>query len=161
MNSRVHRGANVKCPFCTRMFTNLTGVCLHLESGNCTSGVNRQKINNYCRLADPDQHFTNKQIGWYDDNDDGTAEIATGAAWDGSCYRCYLCQRGFNQLPSLNQHLASPAHRQNEYHCPRCPTQFKALSGLINHLESEKCGEFRFQKSDGGFAFVGQLSLGQ
>ena len=34
------------------------------------------------------------------------------------------------------------------------------LSGLVNHLESESCGAFRFQGSPGGFGFVQQLRLG-
>jgi len=139
------------------MFTNLTGVCLHLESGACPSGINRQKIDQYCREVDPNHVFTNKQIGWH--SHCSTTTLATGAAWDGSWYRCYLCQKGFAQLNGLNQHLGSPVHRQKVYHCPRCQREYVALSGLVNHLESESCGAFRFTGNPNGLGFVNQLRI--
>lgn len=160
LKSSMHAGKNVKCPWCPNKFTNLTGVCLHLESGACTSGINRQKINQYCREVDPNHIFTNKQIGWYDDQS-STSNIATGAAWDGSYYRCCLCQNGFGSLRGLNQHLSSPAHQQKIYHCPRCRREYTVLSGLVNHLESESSGAFRFSGNISGLAFVQQLRIGQ
>ncbi|KAL8949097.1 MAG: hypothetical protein Q9222_004768 [Ikaeria aurantiellina] len=158
LKSSIHTGKNVKCPWCPNKFTNLTGVCLHLESGACSSGVNRQKIDQYCREVDPSHVFTNKQIGWYNDQST-TSKLATNAAWDGSWYRCYLCQNGFRTLTSLNQHLGSPVHRQKIYHCPRCQREYTVLSGLVNHLESESCGAFRFKGSPGGLGFVQQLRI--
>ena len=161
MKSSVHVGKNVKCPWCPNKFTNLTGVCLHLESGSCTSGINRTKINQYCREVDPNHIFTNKRIGWYDDDEGpaGTTHIASPASWDGSCYRCYFCPRGFTKLSSLNQHLASPVHEERIYHCPRCKREYIALSGLVNHMESENCGPFRFQANSNGLGFVNQLRI--
>ncbi|KAL8628377.1 hypothetical protein Q9189_005921 [Teloschistes chrysophthalmus] len=161
LKSSIHKGKNVKCPWCTNMFTNLTGVCLHLESGSCSSSINRTKLDNYCRAVDPNHIFTNKRIGWYEDDSSTTNTIATGAAWDGNWYRCYLCQRGFHNLKALNQHLASPVHRQKIYHCPRCCREFTNLSGLVNHLESESCGAFRFNSMTNGLGFVNQLRIGQ
>ena len=158
LKSSFHVGKNAKCPWCSQKFTNLTGICLHLESGSCSSGINREKINKYCRQVDPGHIFTNKQIGWYNDHDK-TPDMATGAAWDGSRYRCYLCQNGFGTLRALNQHLSSPAHQQKIYHCPRCRREYVALSGLINHLESESCGAFRFSGNTVGLGFVNQLRL--
>ncbi|CAL8575793.1 hypothetical protein XPA_001697 [Xanthoria parietina] len=161
LKSSVHAGKNVKCPWCPNKFTNLTGVCLHLESGACSSGINRQKINQYCREVDPNHIFTNKQIGWYNDHQPQTSNIATRAAWDGSYFRCYLCQNGFRSLPGLNQHLSSPTHQQKIYHCPRCRREYTVLSGLVNHLESESCGAFRFNGSPSGLGFVQQLRIAQ
>ncbi|KAI4269646.1 MAG: hypothetical protein L6R35_006675 [Caloplaca aegaea] len=158
LKSSVHAGKNAKCPWCPNKFTNLTGVCLHLESGACPSGINRQKIDQYCREVDPNHIFTNKQIGWHQ-NDSVSASLATDAAWDGYWYRCYLCQNGFRSLSGLNQHLTSPVHRQKIYHCPRCRREYTALSGLVNHLESESCGAFRFDGSQGGLGFVQQLRI--
>ncbi|KAG7009721.1 hypothetical protein G7Y79_00002g008360 [Physcia stellaris] len=86
LKSSTHVGKPAKCPWCPCKFTNLTGVCLHLESGACPSGINRQKIDNYCRQIDTQHFFTNKQIGWHaDDSASYSPSIATGAAWDGSC----------------------------------------------------------------------------
>jgi hypothetical protein len=71
---------------------------------------------------------------------------ATAASWNGNSYECYLCHRGFGSLFSLNQHLASPAHKSSIYHCPntRCGSEFKTLAGLFGHLESESCNFMRF-----------------
>lgn len=43
-------------------------------------------------------------------------------------------------------HLNSTVHQQTLYHCPNrnCNRDFKALAGVINHLESESCGFMRF-----------------
>ena len=158
--SKAHTGKNVKCPWCSNMFTNLTGVCLHLESGACPSGFKRAKINQYCREVDPNHVFTNKQIGWHNE-DSAQTQYATDAAWDGKCWRCYFCPRGFSTLTALNQHLASPVHRQKIYHCPRCRREYVALSGLVNHLESESCGAWRFDSASGGLGFVKQLQITQ
>ncbi|CAD6578905.1 MAG: hypothetical protein ASARMPRED_008887 [Alectoria sarmentosa] len=160
LKSSVHVGKNVKCPWCTNKFTNLTGVCLHLESGSCTSGINRDKINQYCREVDPSHIFTNKQIGWHDKGS-ATTNVASQASWDGSFYRCYFCPKGFDKLSSLNQHLASPAHERRIYHCPRCKREYIALSGLVNHMESESCGAFRFGGNSAGLGFVKQLRITQ
>lgn len=164
LKSSIHVGKNVKCPWYPNRFTNLTGVCLHLESGNCTSGINRSKINQYCREVDPSHTFTTKRIGWHDDNDGSpatTTHIASAASWDGSYYRCYFCDRGFSKLTSLNQHLGSPAHEERIYHCPRCKGEYVALSGLVNHLESGSCGAFRFKESSNGLGCVKQLRITQ
>lgn len=160
LKSSVHIGKNVKCPWCSNMFTNLTGICLHLESGSCSSGINRQKIDRYCKEVDPNHVFTNKQIGWYDDTSDSPS-LATNVAWDGSFFRCYLCQNGFHTLAALNQHLGSPAHRQNIYHCPRCQQEYSMLSALVNHLESESCSALRFNGIFSGLAIVQHLRIGQ
>lgn len=36
-----------------------------------------------------------------------------------------------------------------------------ALSGLVNHLESESCGAWRFKAGESGLGFVGQLKIRQ
>lgn len=51
-------------------------------------------------------------------------------------------------MTSLDQHLNSPIHKQNLYHCPnqKCGKEFVSLAALFNHLESEGCGYMRFEK---------------
>lgn len=77
---------------------------------------------------------------------DNEEMIATERAWNGQYYECYLCDREFNTLPALNQHVRSPAHEQKIYHCPKrsCSREYKLLSGLVQHIESESCGLMRF-----------------
>ena len=64
----------------------------------------------------------------------------------------------------LDQHLKSPTHQQEIYHCPNkaCKKQFKNLAGMFNHLESESCGFIKFSsvnKSAGDFFKGGSAKL--
>jgi uncharacterized NAD-dependent epimerase/dehydratase family protein len=47
---------------------------------------------------------------------------------------------------SLTKHVASCPDQEILYHCPKrsCPSEFKTLAAIINHLESETCGAMRF-----------------
>ena len=67
-------------------------------------------------------------------------------------YECYICHDLFPYLSSLNQHLDSPRHQRDLYHCPNrsCLREFTTLAGLINHLESESCRFMRFQAVQNG-----------
>ncbi len=112
----------------------------------------------FVRSKDPSGIISKKLLEW---DDAGTYE-ASPRTWNGSGYECYLCNRAFNSLNGLNQHLNSPArelspdrelgmsdlHRVDQqplYHCPnRGCRDFKTLAGIINHLESESCGITRF-----------------
>jgi hypothetical protein len=72
--------------------------------------------------------------------------IATGRSWNGSGYECYLCHRELTSLNGLSIYLKSPFHDQYIYKCPGrgCGKQYKVLSGLVQHVESESCGLMRF-----------------
>lgn len=118
---------------------------IHLESGTCTSGANRQKVNDTIRLYDRNHLITDRLLT--DSESNGRVDTwATAAAWNGDAYECYFCRREFRTLPALNQHLKSPAHEQRMYKCPKCSTKFVALSGLVQHVESESCGISRFRE---------------
>lgn len=96
---------------------------------------------------DPNGLITNKQIGWH--NDQNVRYYATGHAFDGTSWVCYLCQRGFNSITGLNSHLNSTFHREKIYHCLNtrggCDKEFVSLGALFNHLESESCGYIQFK----------------
>ncbi|KAF4630250.1 hypothetical protein G7Y89_g7885 [Cudoniella acicularis] len=146
MHSRIHAGADMQCPFCKRSFATASGVTIHLESGSCSSGLNRHKINDMVRRLDRNNVITRPMItmpGY-----DRVETIATSRAWNGSGFECYLCTKQFNSLHSLNNHLKSPAHEQKIYRCPnrQCGREYKLLSGLVQHVESESCGLMRFSQ---------------
>lgn len=145
-HSRTHVGSGMPCPFCKQTYATASGVTIHLESGTCSSGMNRQKINAAIQSLDRNHIITNRQITMPGYENSNTKTIATERAWNGYAYECYLCHREFNQLNGLNQHLSSPAHEQKIYRCPKggCGREFKLLSGLVAHFESESCGLFRF-----------------
>ncbi|OTB18064.1 hypothetical protein K445DRAFT_9902 [Daldinia sp. EC12] len=146
LNSRAHRGYCMKCPFCAKDYTSATGLSHHLEGGRCPKApfLNADEIYKLVRFKDTAGLISKKLIGW-----NGSPQYeATGEAWNGYAFECYICHRDFGSLASLNQHLSSPAHRQNLYHCPNrlgCGREFVSLAGLMNHLESESCGYTKFE----------------
>ncbi|KAI1136434.1 hypothetical protein F5Y05DRAFT_415203 [Hypoxylon sp. FL0543] len=146
LNSRIHRGRNMECPFCKKHYTTATGLSHHLEGGHCASlpFLTRDDIYKFVRLKDPTNLISKNLLGWK-----GSAQYeASAMAWNGAAYECYFCHRQFKKLESLNQHLSSPVHQQNLYHCPnrpKCGREFSTLAALMNHLESESCGYTKFE----------------
>jgi hypothetical protein len=139
-------GGSIECPFCKNAFTTASGVTIHLESGACTSGLNRTKINNPVRQLDRNNVITRPMIMMPDYS---SVEImATDRAWNGYGYQCYLCPNVFTTLHGLNSHIKSPVHEQPMYRCPKagCAKPFRMLSGLVQHVESETCGVMRFEQ---------------
>ncbi|KAK7426990.1 hypothetical protein QQZ08_006417 [Neonectria magnoliae] len=147
LNSALHRPkADINCPFCARSNGTATGLVHHLERGACPNApLDRDTLYRAIRQRDPDGVISKKMLEWHGSD---TYE-ATSRAWNSRCsaYECYLCHQLFNTLGALNQHLASPRHQQNLYHCPgrSCGKEFSTLAALINHFESESCGFMRFQ----------------
>ncbi|KAM3453537.1 hypothetical protein MY5147_007306 [Beauveria neobassiana] len=126
---------------CSKNFTTATGLAHHFEMNGCPNKTSsRETIHRYVLSRDPDG-LISKQL----ECDDSTTYEATEGSWNGDGYECYFCDREFNSLHSLNQHLNSAAHQQALHHCPNrgCP-DFKTLAAILNHLESETCGIARF-----------------
>ena len=150
LNSKIHRGANVPCPFCKVNYTTASGLTHHVETGSCphATGLNRETILRMVRERDPHGIITNKQIEWH--KEENVKYSATNRAFNNSYWECYMCHNEFNTVNALNMHLNSPVHKQKVYHCPnskgKCGKQFVTLAGLFNHLESEACAFIRFEK---------------
>ncbi|KAK4112878.1 hypothetical protein N656DRAFT_731338 [Canariomyces notabilis] len=151
LQSRIHRGEQMACPFCKRCFTTSTGVAHHLESSACPNAphINRDTVYQVIRSRDPHGAISKKLLTWQ--GSDQTRYEATGRSWNGCAYECYFCHREFGKLQSLTQHLNSPAHQQELDHCPNraCRMDFKTLASVINRLESESCGFMRFEAVQG------------
>lgn len=150
-NSSVHKGRQIQCPFCQANYTTATGVTHHVESGGCpaASNLNRDQIYRFIRSKDPNGVISKKLLEWH-----GSYECEVNEqAWNGYAYQCYLCDREFERLSSLNQHVNSPTHQQAIYHCPNraCRKDFKSLAGFVNHLQSESCGLLRFDQVQDSF----------
>lgn len=149
LNSRIHRGATVGCPFCGTNFTTASGVSHHLESSSCPRARNldRISIHRAIRQRDPHGVITERLLEWHDTG--CNSQWNPSSAWNGYGYECYLCRREFSKPHSLRQHVNSPAHQAPLYYCPnnngRCGgKQFPTLAALFNHLESESCGFVKF-----------------
>jgi galactose-1-phosphate uridylyltransferase len=150
LNSKIHRGTNVPCPFCKTNYTTASGLTHHLETSSCPRAPNLNRESILCIIRERDLHgaITNKQIEWH--QDENIRYSATKHAFNGSYWECYMCPNKFNTVNALNAHLNSPTHKQKVYHCPnskaKCGKEFVTLAGLFNHLESEACAFMRFEK---------------
>ncbi|OHE92503.1 hypothetical protein CORC01_12221 [Colletotrichum orchidophilum] len=146
LKSKTHLGSNVKCPFCGETRTTATGLIHHLERGGCSNApLDRDKLYLAVRQRDPSGLISKKLLEWHGSPTYTATERTYN--YDIGAYECYLCHRAFTTLPGLNQHLNSPIHQQNLYHCPnhRCGREFTTLAATINHLESESCDYMRFK----------------
>lgn len=142
MNSKLHRGTNVGCPFCSAKFVTASGVSHHLETSSCPNAPywNLETIHRAIQKLDPTGVVTNKQIEWH--GEQNVQYEATDAAFDGDSWVCYLCKKRINSKPGLTMHLNSPIHKAKIYHCLNrrggCQKEFVSLAGLFNHLESTR-----------------------
>ncbi|KAI9148815.1 Telomere zinc finger-associated protein [Paramyrothecium foliicola] len=149
LNSKVHRGTTVPCPFCKTCYTTASGVVNHIETGSCPNApqLNRATILRMIRERDTRGLITNKTIAWQDE--ENVKYTATGRAYNGQYWECYLCHSEYYNMAGLNAHLNSAAHVGKVYRCPNkasCGKQFSTLAGLFAHLESESCAFMRFEK---------------
>ncbi|KAK6449405.1 hypothetical protein FP744_10005655 [Trichoderma asperellum] len=91
LNSKIHRGVNVPCPFCQTGFTSASGLSYHLETGSCINApsLNRERILALVRKRDPHGVITNKQIQWRDE--ESSTYEANHLAYNGDAWECYIC----------------------------------------------------------------------
>jgi hypothetical protein len=77
-----------------------------VESEGCpaASNLNRDQIYRFIRSKDPNGVISKKLLEWH-----GSYECEVNEqSWNGYAYECYLCDREFRRLSSLNQHVNSP-----------------------------------------------------
>jgi len=149
LNSSTHKPKNVICPGkdCGKGFVSMSALFLHFESGSCPSGMTRADLNRNVARMDRNNYFTKptKLITGPED----VQMWATERSWNGYAYECFLCNRTFGELRSLNAHLQSPRHQAKIYRCPNgeaCGVEYSVLSALTQHVESGKCGVNRFRE---------------
>ncbi|KAI9006189.1 hypothetical protein BC832DRAFT_556331 [Gaertneriomyces semiglobifer] len=146
LNSRIHRGATVSCPFCKKAYTTASGLSHHLESSSCPKArqLDRDSIHRMIGQRDTTSLITRPQLEYHT-----TQYNVSENCWNGYAYECYLCHDVFGTLKALDTHVNKGRHRQKIYHCPlqrTCGKEFVALAALFNHLESESCGYARFEQ---------------
>lgn len=157
LRSSKHKERTVPCPGmkCQKLFLSGAGLLNHLESGGCRSGANRHHVNALAVRYDKANVITNASrllpgLDGYVPPKPPVIAIATASSFNGSQYECFLCHRSFKTLGRLNEHMQSPAHDAEIYRCPTkwegCGAEFRTLSGLCQHVESEACGIWRFSQ---------------
>jgi hypothetical protein len=115
--------------------------------------MTREQLNRLVIRADTNNYITNPSrlltgpLG-HSEPPASTVTWATGRSWNGSAYECFICNRTFDTLARLNQHLQSLVHQDRIYRCPKsdCPAEFAALSGLCQHVEGGDCGVRMFRQ---------------
>ncbi|KAG8158804.1 hypothetical protein KVR01_011247 [Diaporthe batatas] len=81
-------------------------------------------------------------------------------------YKCphkAVCQKAFNTMTALMQHLRSANHSGTKFSCPCCKDRFNFLYALAAHVESpsRKCSiNSEFDEQDMYRIFLDQLTLG-
>lgn len=148
--SKIHNTPVHFCPGrrCTKAFVSPSDLVQHLESGACRSRMNRASVNKLAIQSDSHGVFTNPNrlsAGSSDTPSEpepsATPEITE--VFVGAAYECTLCHRTFPTFSRLSDHVQSPAHDPKIYHCPTAhdggDVEFKTLSGLLQHGESECC----------------------
>lgn len=154
LSSSIHRPKTFRCMGvgCNRMFTCISAVAHHLESGACRSNMTRAAVNRIAIRLDGNNVITNPArliqgpTGYQ--APESTPTYATESSWNGRFYGCFLCNSEFVKLESLNQHMRSPVHEVDIYRCPNrdgCRRVFTTISGLCQHIEYDKCGVRRFK----------------
>lgn len=142
-SSPVHKTQDFECPLCPKRFKTASSISLHIESGAChkfsrgqvTAAAHALKIVPTISISRRIEDGTPRVVSYY----------VTERAFNGTAYECYLCHRTFHTLGALNSHVSSPVHDANEFRCPKCEGEYKLISGLMQHIESEGCGIARFQ----------------
>lgn len=166
MLSAAHAQNSVFCPAgCGRSFISYSAAAIHLESGSCPSGLNREKINHHITQWDRQGLITTQRRALpappsYNSSTSSHQKFeATEASYShqNGAYKCPFDNRLFGTLRALNQHLGSAKHtyttRTNAggdklYRCPRrndCEKEFLTLSGLLQHVEQGNCGVRKMQ----------------
>ncbi|GBE86770.1 hypothetical protein SCP_1000120 [Sparassis crispa] len=157
LRSSVHQPSAYACPGrnCGMTFISHAALILHWESGACPSGVTREGVDRVAVRIDRGGIITNPARLIRGPDGQTTAPSSTSVetwaterSWNGSSYECFLCHRTYRTLHALNMHLRSPAHADRIYRCPAawrgCGREFRTLSALCQHVESEQCSVHRF-----------------
>ena len=119
------------------MFKSPSGVALHIESG--CHNVSRHHVTAAVQAMNIVPNISIKRITGPAYPPAVRTYIASEASFNGSAYECYLCCKLFRTLSGLNSHLNSPTHDDEEFRCPQCRTEFKLISGFVQHVESQSC----------------------
>ncbi|KAG0578399.1 hypothetical protein M758_4G017700 [Ceratodon purpureus] len=142
-HEETHRPRDIRCPRCDRGFPSVSAMAKHAELGKCFGLTQQQwvkKVRDWELQSGNPNLLTVPRLGYSDDNASAGRIEATARSYNGRAFECYLCSREFGSLVSLNQHLNSGAHSTKDFRCKKCGFTATWLSGLIGHVETEKCG---------------------
>ena len=130
----------MKCALCPQLFKEPSSIALHIESGECTPGLDRHHVTQAIQslkvkpsiLIGEDESTSDVGASISGINEifssatsvsssmaishgTVTAEIATEDAFNGVAYECPTCEKRFDTLDSLNLHIRSAAHDDDKF----------------------------------------------
>ena len=121
------------------MFATHSAMLIHLESDNCT--VTMPELDHFAEKCYQSKKYVVDGCHGYLREERRYIERSH---WQNAYCRaleCGGCGEEFGTGAAWQQHENSPVHDRLAYKCPGCDTQFKVLSGLVQHVESDACNE--------------------
>lgn len=106
LNSRMHRGQFISCPFCSRCYTSATGLTHHLEAASCPDAphLDRDELFRIVGSKDPGGLICKDLLRWTSSHE----YVVDSDSWNGYGWECFVCVREFGSIGSLRQHLNAP-----------------------------------------------------
>ncbi|KAF2706046.1 hypothetical protein K504DRAFT_484348 [Pleomassaria siparia CBS 279.74] len=123
-----HKSAMYRCisSQCDRLFKTYGGMIIHLESGACESGIDKQDLYNTAANSYSWPHFIDEE---YHDHLLGYTNLENYFFNEVYPFKCPTCDDSFSKLSSLFQHVESPRCGQtlNHGHISRLRNYLKAI----------------------------------
>ncbi|KZF22894.1 hypothetical protein L228DRAFT_247309 [Xylona heveae TC161] len=115
---------------------------IHLESGNCPSGMNCDRLIDIAAECFQSKKYMVKGLS-RERRLSIDSDLSEYRDYYDEFYECPYCGKSFPHGLSLKQHLESTAHRPYIFKCPDrdCGVTFNSVSGLVQHVESDRCDE--------------------
>ena len=112
---------------------------IHLESGNCTTDIASldvlaQECYQSKKYVVPEYRYWLSRGTRLDDRAKVWESLYEG-------YECSRCDKYSESKADIMRHTQSPVHDPLTFRCPGCDERFRALSGLLQHAESNRCNE--------------------
>jgi hypothetical protein len=124
-------------------FAYFSALFTHLEAGNCIT--NLQDLNRLILRFPEHWCFIVSELRHSISSPPQRQQESRDALWDMDTQNCLCpyCDRTFEYLAQLKQHLAGPGHDPSAFRCPdlACDSRFTCLSALLQHVENSSCSE--------------------
>jgi len=106
----VHLRPSIECYGCPRKFTTYSGMVIHLETGNCDSGVDIIDINESAAMCYQWRSYLDE-----DYRDEMLQCVDLKEEYAGTVYpfECAQCEASFPKLSALFQHVESSSCEQD------------------------------------------------
>jgi len=118
---------------------------IHIESGSCGGGTGEDELDRHAADCYQSKYYVLNEMRPYLLHTSRASQRPVAEGWvrGGSYFwTCSSndCERTFSRSEDAEKHVNSPAHDPLVYGCTGCEAEFRLLSGLVQHVESQACG---------------------